>query len=198
MAGGGIVACPTETFYALAVDALQERAVQRLMGIKDRSMDKALLVLVGDRDMVEQVAQVITPLAEQLMAQFWPGPLTLILPARPGLPLPLTGGSGTCWSTAIWASSGPTADQLLWQSPHRDQRQPLGAGALSQGGPGPAGVGRCHRSDFRRRPLRRRLALDHPERRSDSSSVGTGGSHWGGGTGKADREDSQITERRER
>ena len=56
LAGGGIVACPTETFYALAVDALQERAVQRLMGIKDRSMDKALLVLVGDRDMVEQVA----------------------------------------------------------------------------------------------------------------------------------------------
>jgi L-threonylcarbamoyladenylate synthase len=109
LAGGGIVACPTETFYALAVDALQEKAVQRLMGIKDRSMAKALLVLVGDRDMVEQVAQVITPLAEQLMAQFWPGPLTLILPARPGLPLPLTGGSGTI---GVRQSGHPLAQRL--------------------------------------------------------------------------------------
>ena len=59
--------------------------------------------------MVEQVAQVITPLAEQLMAQFWPGPLTLILPARPGLPLPLTGGSGTI---GVRQSGHPLAQRL--------------------------------------------------------------------------------------
>jgi L-threonylcarbamoyladenylate synthase len=95
LAAGGIVACPTETFYALAVDARQEKALQRLLAMKNRPLDKALLVLVADRDMVADVAAKVNPQAEQLMARFWPGPLTLILAARPGLPLALTGGSGT-------------------------------------------------------------------------------------------------------
>jgi L-threonylcarbamoyladenylate synthase len=95
LAAGGIVACPTETFYALAADARQERALQRLLAIKNRPLDKALLVLVADRDMVAEVAELVTPLADRLMARFWPGPLTLILPARPGLSRALTGGSGT-------------------------------------------------------------------------------------------------------
>ncbi len=109
LAAGGVVACPTETFYALAVDAFQERALQRLMDIKDRPVDKALLVLVADRDMVAKVAVNVIPLAEQLMTQFWPGPLTLILPARPGLPLPLTGGSGTI---GVRQSGHPLAQRL--------------------------------------------------------------------------------------
>ena len=95
LAAGGIVACPTETFYALAVDAGQEKALQRLLEIKNRPLDKALLVLVADRDMAAEVAAMVNPLAEQLMTRFWPGPLTLILSARPGLPRALTGGSGT-------------------------------------------------------------------------------------------------------
>jgi L-threonylcarbamoyladenylate synthase len=95
LADGGIVACPTETFYALAADALQEAALERLMAIKGRPADKALLVLVADRDMVRKVATDIPPAALQLMAHFWPGPLTLILPARHGLPRPLTGATQT-------------------------------------------------------------------------------------------------------
>jgi L-threonylcarbamoyladenylate synthase len=95
LAAGGIVACPTETFYALAVDAGQEKALQRLLEIKNRPLEKALLVLVADRDMVGEVAAMVNPLAEQLMTRFWPGPLTLILSARSGLPQALTGGSGT-------------------------------------------------------------------------------------------------------
>ena len=95
LAKGGIVACPTETFYALAVDAWQEKALQRLLEIKGRPAAKAILVLVADQDMAAEVADVSTPLTKNLMSRFWPGPLTLILPARAGLPRPLTAGTAT-------------------------------------------------------------------------------------------------------
>ncbi len=109
LAGGGIVACPTETFYALAADVFQEAALQRLMEIKGRSADKALLVLVADRDMVSEVAEFVSPAAEKLMAHFWPGPLTLILPARTGLPQPLTGQTRTI---GVRQSGHPLARRL--------------------------------------------------------------------------------------
>ncbi|MFP3869077.1 MAG: L-threonylcarbamoyladenylate synthase [Desulfobacteraceae bacterium] len=92
---GGVVACPTETYYGLAVDAFQEAALDRVLAIKGRPMGKPLLVLVADVGMVEQVALNVPALALQLMARFWPGPLTLILPARPFLPMQLTAGTGT-------------------------------------------------------------------------------------------------------
>ncbi|OPX19637.1 MAG: threonylcarbamoyl-AMP synthase [Desulfobacca sp. 4484_104] len=92
---GGIVACPTETYYGLAVDAFQETALARLLALKGRPVGKPLLVLVADLDMVELVALIVPPLAQQLMARFWPGPLTLVLPARPDLPGQLTAGTGT-------------------------------------------------------------------------------------------------------
>ena len=95
LAKGGIVACPTETFYALAADAWQKTALQRLFEIKGRPADKAILVLVADQEMAAEVADLSTSLAKNLMSRFWPGPLTLILPARAGLPRPLTAGTGT-------------------------------------------------------------------------------------------------------
>jgi L-threonylcarbamoyladenylate synthase len=95
LAAGGIVACPTETFYALAADAWQETALERLFDLKGRPAEKAVLVLVADREMAAAVADVSTPLAKNLISRFWPGPLTLILPARAGLPRHLTAGTGT-------------------------------------------------------------------------------------------------------
>jgi L-threonylcarbamoyladenylate synthase len=92
---GGIVACPTETYYGLAVDASQEAALQRLVALKGRPLVKPLLVLVADRPMVEQVAFQISSRAERLMDYFWPGALTIILPARPSLSPALTAGTGT-------------------------------------------------------------------------------------------------------
>ncbi|MBW1916808.1 MAG: threonylcarbamoyl-AMP synthase [Deltaproteobacteria bacterium] len=92
---GGVVACPTETYYGLAVDAFQEAALNRVLAIKGRAQSKPLLVLVADVQMVEQVALRVPSLALQLMARFWPGPLTLILPASPSLPRQLTAGTGT-------------------------------------------------------------------------------------------------------
>ncbi len=95
LASGGLVACPTETFYALAADVDNEAALDRVMTLKGRPAGKPLLVLVADREMAAQVASALPPLAERLISLFWPGPLTLILPARPGLAGPLTGGTGT-------------------------------------------------------------------------------------------------------
>lgn len=106
---GGIIACPTETYYGLAVDAFQEAALQRLVAIKGRPQAKPLLLLVADRLMVEQVALRLPPQAERLMDYFWPGPLTIILPARPCLSRALTAGTGTI---GVRQSSHPLAQSL--------------------------------------------------------------------------------------
>jgi L-threonylcarbamoyladenylate synthase len=92
---GGVLALPTETFYALAVNPFDEGALARLFSLKERPAGKPVLVLVGDPAMLPQVAGEVPAAGARLLARFWPGPLTLILPAREGLPELLTGGSGT-------------------------------------------------------------------------------------------------------
>jgi L-threonylcarbamoyladenylate synthase len=92
---GGILAVPTETFYALAVNPFREDTLERLFALKARSPLKPVLLLVSGRDMLSQVARKIPELAGRLINRFWPGPLTLILPARAGLPGLLTGGTDT-------------------------------------------------------------------------------------------------------
>jgi L-threonylcarbamoyladenylate synthase len=92
---GLLLALPTETYYALAAHPFQEAALNRLFALKERPREKPVLVLVADPEMALQVAQTVPESARRLMARFWPGPLTLILPARPELPVSLTGGTGT-------------------------------------------------------------------------------------------------------
>jgi L-threonylcarbamoyladenylate synthase len=87
LAAGQIVAYPTETFYGLAVDAANESAIERLYALKGRGAEKALSLIVTPA-MVAGLADV-PPAATRLMAAHWPGPLTLVLPARPGLPAAL-------------------------------------------------------------------------------------------------------------
>ena len=93
--GGGIVALPTDTVYGIACRLDAEGGVERLFTAKNRPPDKAIMVLVDD---LEQVADVVelTPAAQALRG-LWPGGLTLILPLRPGAPLPaaLTAGTET-------------------------------------------------------------------------------------------------------
>lgn len=91
----GLLALPTETFYALACHPFRPEALRRLFAVKARSPDKPILLLVADPGRVPEVAGDIPPLAKGLMARFWPGPLTLILPARPELSPLITGGTGT-------------------------------------------------------------------------------------------------------
>jgi L-threonylcarbamoyladenylate synthase len=92
---GGIAALPTETFYALAVNPFDEAALARLSALKERPPEKPVLVLVGTPEMLPRVAAGVPEAGARLLGAFWPGPLTLILPARPGLPDLLTGGTGT-------------------------------------------------------------------------------------------------------
>jgi|UniRef100_A0A7V6A1J6 L-threonylcarbamoyladenylate synthase len=88
-----LLALPTDTFYGLAAHPFQEEALARLFRLKGRKPDKAVLLLVSGADMVSALAREIPPVACELMREFWPGPLTLILPAKPDLSPRLTGHS---------------------------------------------------------------------------------------------------------
>jgi L-threonylcarbamoyladenylate synthase len=94
LTAAALVALPTETFYAVAAHPFQEQALARLFAIKGRTPNKPVLLLVSGPDMVPLVAQGIPVRAQDLMAHFWPGPLTLIFPARANLSLRLTGSAG--------------------------------------------------------------------------------------------------------
>lgn len=92
---GRIIALPTETFYALAAHPFQEAALAALFALKERPPEKPVLLLVADPDMLSGLVERVPEAAVRLIKEFWPGPLTLILPARPGLPPLLTGNTGS-------------------------------------------------------------------------------------------------------
>ena len=91
---GRVVAIPTDTLYALAADPLSLRAVRRIYEAKGRKLTRALPVLVRDALMVEDFAKEISPRFRMLARHFWPGPLTIILPASAAFPLLATGNTG--------------------------------------------------------------------------------------------------------
>jgi L-threonylcarbamoyladenylate synthase len=95
LAAGDLVVFPTESIYGLGADACSSAAVARLVAVRGREAGKPILVLVRDLEMAARVSIGASPAARRLAACFWPGPLTLVLPARPGLPEPLTAGTGT-------------------------------------------------------------------------------------------------------
>jgi len=92
---GGLVAFPTETFYGLGAAADDPAALRRVYAVKGRSESKPLLVLIDSITMAENLAAEVTPRAREMMDRYWPGPLTLVLRARPDLPPVLTAGTGT-------------------------------------------------------------------------------------------------------
>jgi L-threonylcarbamoyladenylate synthase len=83
---GGLVAMPTETVYGLAADATNGRAIARIYTAKGRPSFNPLICHVADLGMAETAAQ-LSPLARQLIAHFWPGPLTLVLPRASQCPV---------------------------------------------------------------------------------------------------------------
>ena len=107
---GGLVAFPTETFYGLGANALDPDAVGRVFRAKGRPASMPLLVLVDSTRMVRTVAADVPVRAERLMARHWPGPLTLVLRARPELPPALTAGTGTI---GVRLSGHPLARALV-------------------------------------------------------------------------------------
>ena len=88
---GGTVAFPTETVYGLGANALSHEAVARIFTAKERPSWDPLIVHVSDRAMLDLVAEV-SPRAEALIANFWPGPLTLLLPRTSRVPDAVTAG----------------------------------------------------------------------------------------------------------
>jgi L-threonylcarbamoyladenylate synthase len=105
LAAGGIVVYPTETLYGLGVDARNAEALGRLVALKGREPGKPIAVLVTGVPMLGEMVEEISPQAAVLMRRFWPGPLTIVLRARPSVSALLTGGSGTigvrCSSHAV-------------------------------------------------------------------------------------------------
>jgi len=92
---GGLLAFPTETFYGLGAAGLDAVAVRRVFAVKGRPASMPLLLLVDSRAMAASVATEIPPRASELMARHWPGALTLVLAAAPGVPAEVTAGTGT-------------------------------------------------------------------------------------------------------
>ncbi len=82
---GGVVAFPTETVYGLGADAFNDIAVAKIFEIKNRPHFDPLIVHIADDDELEKLAHV-TQAARDLARAFWPGPLTLVLKKKPGIP----------------------------------------------------------------------------------------------------------------
>ncbi len=92
---GKVIAIPTDTYYALAADPFNLHAVDQIFQTKGRLSWKPLLLLIDTVEQVEAIAQNIPDLFYQVAEEFWPGPLTIVLPARKNVPLKVTGGTGT-------------------------------------------------------------------------------------------------------
>jgi len=91
---GGVVVCPTRGLYGLAVDALNTAALQKIFRVKVRDPDKPLLVLVHQRALLSKLAAEVSPMSRNLMDLFWPGKITLVMTAVPGLPVGLVSKQG--------------------------------------------------------------------------------------------------------
>jgi L-threonylcarbamoyladenylate synthase len=87
---GQLVAFPTDTVYGVAAAIDDEAAIERIFEAKGRDMAKAIPVLVGSAADAERVAQVMHGYARRLAEKFWPGPLTLVVAQREGLPANLS------------------------------------------------------------------------------------------------------------
>jgi L-threonylcarbamoyladenylate synthase len=92
---GELVAFPTETVYGLGANALDGLAVAQIFAAKGRPSDNPLIVHVADREAVSQVVSQVPAKAEALMAAFWPGPLTLVLPRQATIPTEVSAGLPT-------------------------------------------------------------------------------------------------------
>lgn len=106
---GGVVAVPTESFYGLAVNPLNEKAIERLLGIKKRREDHPILILIHSTEVLRDYAVSVPPVARELIKAFWPGGLTLVFHATSVLPSLLTGGT---WKIGVRLSSHPAATAL--------------------------------------------------------------------------------------
>lgn len=91
---GEVLGMPTDTFYGLAADPFNLRAVDRVYEIKSRSRHKPLSLLIESVDQAEELAQGLPEEFYALARKYWPGPLTIIIKASSRLPLKVTANTG--------------------------------------------------------------------------------------------------------
>lgn len=104
---GGVIAFPTDTAYGLGADPFNEAAVNRVFKIKGRAERKPILLVVNSVAMGESVSE-LDATFHAVAETFWPGPLTVVLRAKPVIPAIVTAGSGTIairWPVASLATS---------------------------------------------------------------------------------------------
>ncbi|MCX7913639.1 MAG: L-threonylcarbamoyladenylate synthase [Thermodesulfovibrionales bacterium] len=82
---GGIIAYPTETLYGLGAKYDNEGALEKIFSLKNRPEEKALTLIIGNVEQLSLITDSITPIAQELIRTYWPGPLTLVFKAKEGL-----------------------------------------------------------------------------------------------------------------
>jgi len=155
LARGGLVAFPTDTVYGIGAAALNPIAVAHIYRAKGRREDQPIPVLVADQEGIEQLAVGVPPGVYRLADAFWPGPLTLVVPKRAGLPPEVSSGSTVGLrapnhpiALEILQSAGPLATSSANRSNRppstlpEDVRTELGGqlDLLVDGGPAPGGI----------------------------------------------------------
>jgi len=106
---GGLVAFPTDTVYGLGALAFNNDAIESIYKAKDRPIEKAIPILVGDVDDLNMIADDIPDMARIFASRFWPGPLTCIVPKKQALP-PAVSATST---VAVRIPDHPDARALL-------------------------------------------------------------------------------------
>ncbi len=154
---GKLVAFPTETVYGLGANALDAQAVERIFRIKGRPSTSPLIVHVESRERAPELVVKWPAVAEQLAREFWPGPLTLVLPKRGFIPDIVTAGLPTvglrvpanAFALALLANAGvpiaaPSANRFTELSPTTAEhvRKSLGneVDFILDGGPATVGI----------------------------------------------------------
>lgn len=127
---GELVVYPTETFYGVAADPLSKSALKRLFAIKGRDAAKTVAMIAADTRSAFSLAREVPPIARRLAECFWPGPLTLVLPARAQIAPELIGLSG---GVGVRVSSHPTARALA-----AGLARPITATSANRAGESPA------------------------------------------------------------
>ena len=108
---GGLVAFPTETVYGLGANAMNAEAVSKVYAAKGRPSDNPMIVHIARDVHMFRVTDEITDDMQKLMTAFWPGPLTMVVPAKPEVPRVVTGGLDTV--AVRMPDSQPTLDLIL-------------------------------------------------------------------------------------
>ena len=107
---GGLVAFPTETVYGLGGDGLNRESSKKIYAAKGRPSDNPLIIHIADMEALPLIVKEVTPQAMRIAEEFWPGPLTMILPKSDKVPAETTGGLDT---VAVRMPSHKVARKLI-------------------------------------------------------------------------------------